>query len=147
MKKKNNIRIILITNIFLSIITFILFLFGIFPSRIHILKEKLIPSSPNNLKLTFTKCESSKDCGGHFDPVINETKWLNENTFCASITIPGNLGDIYWIGDYDIKDNALILKYKTINETFMSCGYCPVKLEYKINNIAKKDYQISIEKK
>jgi len=149
MRVINKKRIIVIGSCSFFLLLFIIFVLwglGILPSRALVLKEKLFPSTPNNLELSFKKCESTRKCQGYFSPYLNESKWQDDQTFYAKITIPANYGDIFWIGDYQISgEDTLILKYRNIQGAFMACGYCPVELEYRITDIPYKEYKVVLE--
>jgi len=143
LKKSRFKKFFLWISSFILIAVLVLWLFGYIPSRFLILKGKIFPQKPSYLEFSFNRCDSYGV--PDFDPKIDEKMWLDENTYLIKVTIPGNCGDIYWFGNYEIQDNNLYLKYKVISELLMSCGNCPVELFYEIKNIPQKDYQVLVE--
>lgn len=96
-----------------------------------------------NFNLTFSagKCIP----GPYIGRKINNTHW-GERDFTLEATVSLNCAHDKVLGDYRIKNGILFLEYKPINileDDDINCT-CPVDLNYKVKNIAKKDYTVGI---
>ena len=100
----------------------------------------------SNLEFSIGQCNSNID---PYSPPIEKIlsqEWLDDGTLLVEAYLKTYCAGAKISGDYELKDINLILKYKvTISGPVTTC-VCPHGLTYKISNLEKKDYQISLIK-
>jgi len=78
---------------------------------------------------------------------INSTEWSN-NSFIIKTTISPNCGQSRIIADYEIQNEALIIKYRAEHRLFesgeMAC-ICPTAVSFTISDIVKKEYHVILQ--
>jgi len=96
---------------------------------------------PDNLRIRAGKCGP---VGPWINPEVNQMDWTNKNDLHINITVPSICESGGWVGNYVIEDeNHLILEYEAALPSASAC-LCPRELRYKIKDIKKKDYTISL---
>lgn len=100
-------------------------------------------SLKENLSITVGKCSGA----GPDIEKINQTSWDN-NSLVINTTISPNCSRKRIIGDYEIHENSIVIKYKSEHMLFesgeMAC-ICPTDVIFTIDDIEKKDYDVTIE--
>lgn len=93
---------------------------------------------------------STEKCNLELDPYsfphegILKTVWENQNTLVVEGYVKTFCGGANIEGSFSLEGNNLILKYKIKTEGAVTKCNCAHKVIYKIANLEKKDYSISL---
>jgi hypothetical protein len=111
---------------------------------IIIILPLLIFNKNKNFEFSAGECNNSLAAHDKAQQGIREINWLNDTTIQINAVVSINCANKIKGGDYNQDGNDLALKYKTSWSYFMASCMCAHELNYKISNIERKDYNITI---
>ncbi|GAA6136024.1 hypothetical protein NBRC116188_28140 [Oceaniserpentilla sp. 4NH20-0058] len=105
-----------------------------------VIKEVLKHQPKENLDFSFSSCDEENKY--RKDQVLSAIR--TDNKIVIKAGVAPNCGTIWMLGDYEIHQNKLILKYRPILGSFLACK-CSHEVEYVIDEFPLNRYEIEIK--
>lgn len=100
-----------------------------------------------NLEFSVGECDSSVDAYNKSAQGIKEIEWLEDSIVQIKAYVSINCAEKIEKGNYEIKEDKIILKYKSSICKLVCAMYnCGRDLVFKIKNLERKDYEFELER-